>query len=340
MYETLIIQAVREHYAIEVEEVELLSHSNKMVYQIRTSNDEAYIFDIHLNQHKEGRMSNKENEKYYTEDAIASEAHILHVLNREYPELRSPAPIRNKAGQLVSSITIQGIDALCTFRKYIAGRELKKDTSEAYLQQAYEAGIIAAKIHQCSNQHFNDMHLSRPIHKQPHVQRIVDTIRLGIDVGTITPAQFDIVNRSLAFVMHRMDEMDKDAPYYVGIVHTDLRDANLLFDGERVIPIDFGRCVYGYLLYDLGEMSAHMGGDEVPVLQQLIRGYHSIRKLTPYDLVTIEAFRMLFILSVVAEQILQRDNSYVATTLQRLTEADLVNLLSDKPVIQGIRDVI
>jgi Ser/Thr protein kinase RdoA (MazF antagonist) len=155
----------------------------------------------------------------------------------------------------------------------------------------------------------------------------------------MTRAQYALVKEALEFVIERMGELDH-LPNALGIVHTDLRDANLLAEGENVIPIDFGRCVYGYLLYDLGEMCAHMGGGDSDIPVQIIKGYHSIRKLTPDDIVSVEAFQMLFILSVVAEFILQKDNSYVFKTLERVTETDLVHLLAGEPVIPHIRSVI
>ena len=98
--------------------------------------------------------------------------------------------------------------------------------------------------------------------------------------------------------------------------------------------------VNGYLLYDLGEMCAHMGGGDGEIPVQIMKGYHSIRKLTPEDIVSVEAFQMLVILSVLAEFILQRDNSYVLKTLERLTRTDLVHLLAGEPVIPHIRSVL
>lgn len=338
MYEPLIYQLLREEYLIDVNKVELISYSDKMVYKVCTTNKQEYIYDIYLKKQDVDSTANFDNNKFFTEEAIASEIKILHVLSENYPKLKTPSPIKNKSGQLVTPFDINGTSVQSMLRKYIAGNELVKNSKE-YLHQAFQAGIVAAELHQCSNQYFNDIYTCRPVHRQQYVQNIINTIKLGIDVGTITSDQFAIVNRSLQVVIQRMYEMDTEA-HYLGIVHTDLRDANLLFDGEHVIPIDFGRCVYGYLLYDLGEMCAHMGGNDSPVSEQIIKGYHSIRKLTQYDIVTIEAFKMLFILSVIAEQIMQKNNSYVFKTLKKLTEVDLMLFLSGKPVIQGIREVI
>ena len=69
-----------------------------------------------------------------------------------------------------------------------------------------------------------------------------------------------------------------------GLVHTDLRAVNLILQPGRVVPIDFGRCMDGYPLYDLGEMCAHMGGSDHRVQAQILRGYGCLRPLSAEDL--------------------------------------------------------
>jgi len=58
-----------------------------------------------------------------------------------------------------------------------------------------------------------------------------------------------------------------------GIVHTDLRVANFIMVDDCAVPVDFSRSVYGYLLYDLGEMCMHMGGNETQ--RQILLGYNT-----------------------------------------------------------------
>ncbi|RAP75239.1 phosphotransferase enzyme family protein [Paenibacillus montanisoli] len=337
MVEDLIKDLLLRQYSQAAEEIELISYSSKMVYKVRLANKKNYIFELFMKKDQEDSTSNEDNDKYFTMEAIVSEARILHVLKEKVPELKCPSPIANKEGKLLSSITVNGTSLPCLLRTYIAGVELVKG-SPAYGKQAYDAGVAAAKLHHCSIQHMQSEYNNRPVHRQSYVQNIIETLRRGIAVGTITTAQYTIVKDALAFIKRRMDELDQ-SPDNLGIVHTDLRDANFLTDGETVIPIDFGRCVYGYLLYDLGEMCAHMGGDTSDILQ-IVKGYHSIRPLNRYDIVTIEAFKMLFILSVVAEFILQTDNAYVYDTLEKLTGKDLVHLLNGEPVIEGIRSIL
>lgn len=338
MHENVIRDLVRQHYALDAVHIELLSHSNKMVYKLSGPHKEEYIFDIYIPREHEDNTANDENRKYGTLEAVASEARILHMVSEKCPELKSPSPLRTTDGQLLSSMTVNGTSSPCLLRKFIAGNQLVKG-SEQYVRQAYQAGRVAAKFHHCSNWHLQHEYNHRPVHRQNYVRNILQTIGRGRDAGTMTRAQYALIEEALAFVIQRMGELDHH-PNALGIVHTDLRDANLLGDGKHVIPIDFGRCVYGYLLYDLGEMCAHMGGGDGEIPVQIMKGYHSLRKLTPDDIVSVEAFQLLFILSVIAEFILQKDNSYVLQTVERLTQTDLVHLLAGEPVIPHIRSVL
>lgn len=338
MHENVLRDFLLQQYSLDAVHIELLSHSSKMVYKLSGPDKEEYVFDIYFTREHEDSTANDENRTYMTTEAVASEAGILHIVSEKCPELKSPSPIRNKDGQWLSSMAVNGTHSPCLLRTFIAGKELVSG-SELYIRQAYEAGRVAARFHHCSNWHLQHEYHHRPVHRQHYVRHLIQTIGLGIDAGTITRTTYALIKEALEFVIERMGEMDH-LPNSLGIVHTDLRDANLLADGENVIPIDFGRCVYGYLLYDLGEMCAHMGGDDSDIPVQILKGYHSIRKLTPDDIVSVEAFKMLFILSVIAEFILQKDNCYVFKTLERLTETDLVHLLAGEPVIPHIRSVI
>ena len=338
MHENTLKDLLLEQYSLDAVHIEFLSHSSKMVYKIYGTHKEEYIFDIYFPGEYEDNTANDENRKYATPEAVASEARILQIVSEKCPEFKSPSPIRNKDGLLLSSITVNGTSSPCLLRNFIVGSQLVKG-SEQYARQAYQAGRVAARFHHCSNWHLQNEYRHRPVHRQNYVRNIIHTIGRGIDAGTITRTQYALIKEALEFVIERMGEMDQ-LPEALGIVHTDLRDANLLWDGENVIPIDFGRCVYGYLLYDLGEMCAHMGGDDSDIPVQIMKGYHSIRKLTHDDIVSVEAFQMLFILSVIAEFILQKDNFYVFKTVERLTETDLVHLLAGEPVIPHIRSAI
>ncbi|MHB1109596.1 MAG: phosphotransferase enzyme family protein [Devosia sp.] len=85
------------------------------------------------------------------------------------------------------------------------------------------------------------------------------------------------------------------APGRFGLIHADMRLANLLVDGERVTLIDFDDCGFGWFIYDLAASLSFIETDpHVPALKRRwIEGYTAIRPLSDEDLRIIDAMILL-----------------------------------------------
>lgn len=73
-----------------------------------------------------------------------------------------------------------------------------------------------------------------------------------------------------------------DGPERFGLIHGDLRVANLLDDGERLAVIDFDDCGFGWFAYDFAAaISFHEDDEAIPALQAAwLRGYRTVE---PFD---------------------------------------------------------
>jgi len=91
-------------------------------------------------------------------------------------------------------------------------------------------------------------------------------------------------------------------PHRYGLVHADLRLANLLEDGQQCYVIDFDDCGFGWLLYDFGTAVSFFEHDpRVPELTDAwVRGYRSVRELPAEDEAEIETFVLMRRLLLVA----------------------------------------
>lgn len=80
-----------------------------------------------------------------------------------------------------------------------------------------------------------------------------------------------------------------------GLIHADMRLANLLVDGDAVTLIDFDDCGFGWFMYDLAaSLSFIETGRDVPALKQSwLDGYTAIRPLSAGDLRIIDAMILL-----------------------------------------------
>ena len=91
-------------------------------------------------------------------------------------------------------------------------------------------------------------------------------------------------------------------PDRFGLVHADLRLANLVVDGESIVVIDFDDCGFSWLLYDCATtVSFFEHKPEVPdLLAAWVDGYRKVVDLPTEDEAEIPTFVMLRRLLLVA----------------------------------------
>ena len=109
---------------------------------------------------------------------------------------------------------------------------------------------------------------------------------IGLDAaGTV------LMERALALIGHRLARFGK-APERFGLIHADLRLANLLADTEHLRVIDFDDCGISWRLYDFA--SAVSFFEHEPIVDELreswIAGYRSVAPLPQEDADEIPVF--------------------------------------------------
>jgi Ser/Thr protein kinase RdoA (MazF antagonist) len=91
-------------------------------------------------------------------------------------------------------------------------------------------------------------------------------------------------------------------PDRFGLVHADLRLANLLVSDDAVHVIDFDDCGFGWFLYDLGSALSFIEDDpRAPALVDAwVEGYTRVRPLGRAEIAELPTFVMLRRLLLVA----------------------------------------
>ena len=120
----------------------------------------------------------------------------------------------------------------------------------------------------------------------------------GIAVG---PAELEVLGRLVDALRARLARFGSEPRRY-GLVHADLRLANLLEDGEECYVIDFDDCGFSWFLYDFGTAVSFFEDDpRVPELTEAwVRGYRSVRDLPAEDEAEIPTFVLMRRLLLVA----------------------------------------
>ncbi len=91
-------------------------------------------------------------------------------------------------------------------------------------------------------------------------------------------------------------------PDRFGLIHADMRLANLLVSGPDIQVIDFDDCGFGWFLFDLGTAVSFIEHDpRVPELcDAWARGYRTVAPLSPREAAEIPTFVLLRRLQLVS----------------------------------------
>lgn len=120
----------------------------------------------------------------------------------------------------------------------------------------------------------------------------------GLGMGA---AELELLQRLADAIERRLRAYGQGADRF-GLVHADIRLANLLVDDGHVRVIDFDDCGFAWFMYDFATTVSFM--EEHPRVPELrdawLRGYRSVAPLDPADEAELDTFVMLRRLLLVA----------------------------------------
>jgi Ser/Thr protein kinase RdoA (MazF antagonist) len=243
----------------------------------RSENETWRAGDLILRLHRQG---------YHTRPEIASELAWLTAL-QDLPGLNAVRPIAGAQG-LVTEIDGRFLVAFAP----ISGQELQP--GDDLVRWFAPLGEITARLH-LHARHW------KPPQGFTRKRWDVDTI-LGPDPhwGHWRQAQGldsdgeTLLARATAALAAKLHAYGT-GPETFGLIHADLRLANLMVDGDRLTAIDFDDCGFGWWAYDLASALSFIETD--PRLPDLIAtwvdGYTRVAPLRPEDRAMIPALIFL-----------------------------------------------
>jgi len=237
-------------------------------------------------------------EDYHSLQSIHSELDWLTAL-REQSEISTPVVIPAPDGSRVVTATVNGVQRYAVLFEVVSGSE--PDEIALNLGSFETLGRITALMHQHSQAWTRPADFTRfawdwehSLGDQQRWGRWQDGIGVGLDETPILDSAADLIRQRLAEY--------GDAPDRFGLVHADLRLANLLVDGDQVNVIDFDDCGFSWYMYDFGTAVSFM--EEDPRLPQRqaawLQGYRSVAPLSADDEDMLATFVMLRRLLLVA----------------------------------------
>jgi Ser/Thr protein kinase RdoA (MazF antagonist) len=228
---------------------------------------------------------------YHTRAEIESELAWIEALRAE-SILSTPAPLPCRSGGHVARFFLEGAPRDVVAFEYMSGAEPspREDLTEGFA----ELGQISARLHAHARRWQRPAKFERKVWN--FTTTIGETPHWGVwsDAVGLEADGRDILATTAAALENRLGEIGT-SPEVFGLIHADLRLANLLVDDGRIGVIDFDDCGFGWFLFDFAAAISFIETD--PAIPQLkaawLEGYRTISSLPRSAETDLDIFIML-----------------------------------------------
>lgn len=235
---------------------------------------------------------------YHTAEEIRSELAWITAL-RDEGLVQTPAPMPGADGALLCEIEHEGAALRVAGFAFIPGRS--PEPHEQLADWFHELGTISARLHAHARGWARPAGFAR---KSWTVETMLGRgghwgdwrAALGLDA-----AGRAVLERAQATITEALARYGQ-APHRFGLIHGDLRLANLLADGRQLRVIDFDDCGFSWNMYDFAAAVSFF--EHEPVVADLaaawVEGYRGIALLTAEDeaiLPTLVLLRRMLLLA-------------------------------------------
>ncbi|MFL0197870.1 phosphotransferase enzyme family protein [Clostridium sp. WILCCON 0269] len=231
---------------------------------------------------------------YHTMDELNSEMAWLNQIN-EYTPLIVANPIRGKDGENVQIVKdLDGKKYFCVISEYLPGESPDENNEEQMVKQFKYLGEATAYLHRQTR-------IWNGASKLIRIEWTYDTI-IGNhaawgswqDFPNLTSEAEMMFTEVSKIIEKRLNRYGKNKNNY-GLIHADLRLANLLIEGNQIKVIDFDDCGFGWHLQDFASALSFI--EEKAIVSKLVNAWlHGYKKVLPFtdtDFQEIDTFIMM-----------------------------------------------
>jgi Ser/Thr protein kinase RdoA (MazF antagonist) len=268
--------------------VRLINLSENATYKVEASDGQRWALRIH-------------RDGYHSKSAIASELAWLMDL-RASGVVTTPAPVKGKDGEIIQILAHKRMPRARNIVLFDWETGAEPGISEDLAAPFEVLGEVTARMHLHTRKWNRPAWFTRLTwdfetslgERDPHWGRWRD----GMGVGK--PEQ-ELFGQTVDLIGKRLSAYGKSSDRF-GLIHCDLRLANLLVDGKAVKVIDFDDCGFGWYMYDAATpVSFYEHEPQVPsLIESWKSGYRRVTALSREDEIEIPTFVMLRRLLLVA----------------------------------------
>jgi Ser/Thr protein kinase RdoA (MazF antagonist) len=230
-------------------------------------------------------------QNYHRAHEIESELDWLEALRRD-SDLTVPTVLPARDGRRVVTVNADGTPRHVVHFEMVPGAE--PDEATLTVEDFHTLGRITAALHEHSHVWTRPSGFSRFSWDWDH--SLGDQPRWGRwqDAEGVGKQEHELLDRAERLLRQRLTDYGT-GPDRFGLIHADLRLANLLVDGATITVIDFDDCGFGWFYYDFGTAVSFIEDDPaLPEWQESwTAGYRSRRPLAAADEDMLASFVLL-----------------------------------------------
>lgn len=299
------------HYELSNAQLTFIGQSQNTTFRAQTSADDKFLLRIHS-----GIEANSDNidNVWQHRPVIESELLWLDALHKD-THLTVPRPVRNRSEQLVTEVSYPAFDGsvFCTLLRWVEGEHLDGEPTP---EQSRLLGVLMAQLHQHASQWQLPPNFTRPDYDAVRLESSLSQLSSLRGQGIISTSDYQVLQTAVKKIQYLMAALERNSETW-GLLHADLQDANYLSYNQQIRPIDFGRCGFGFYLYDV---ALSLGYLNLPLHSHFLQGYESLRALPADYQSIIEAF---FLASIIDNFAFLSDNPLEHTGLSHSVPLDI-----------------
>lgn len=225
---------------------------------------------------------------YHTREEIASELAWIEAL-RDADVVDTPALIPTQSGALITAFQDGAETRHVVAFAFMEGSE--PDADAGLVPGFATLGEISARLHQHTETWQSPPGFTRKTWDFETAFGPTPHWGLWRDALGLTPEGAAVLQAALDRLAARLETYGKTAGRY-GLIHADLRLANLLARADGLGVIDFDDCGYSWCMYDFAAAISFLELDPiVPDLQAAwLEGYQKVRALSSEDIAMLPDF--------------------------------------------------
>lgn len=279
-----VASSALEKYGLEkTHETKLITFSENATYLVRNMKTGA----------KDGvlRVSRP---GYHTLDEIQAEMKWLTQIN-EYTPLAVANALKGINGEIVQQVKdSNGKIYFCVMCEFLTGESPDENDETQLVEQFKYLGETIAYLHRQTEIWNGAQKLNRPVWDFNTIigeNAIWGDWRAFPGIGEKQEHLFSQVSKIIEVRLKRYTKTDSN----FGLIHADLRLANILTEDGKIKVIDFDDCGFGYHLHDLAAALSFIEEKSfVPhLINSWLEGYKKVLPFTDNDFEEIDTFIMM-----------------------------------------------